>query len=174
MARLCFQSDWSIYGISRMITKEEALRVFEYRDGKLYWKISKQKILKGGEAGSLFQNGYRNVSYNGKHMYTHRIIFLMHHGYLPPRLDHINGNPLDNRIENLRECNQSQNMWNRAVNKNNTSGFKGVYKVGNKWLAKICTNYKSKYIGTFNTVEEAKEAVMKYRKEIHKEFARHE
>jgi len=157
-----------------MITQEQVLDAFVYRDGKVYWNLSKQRITKGNEAGSTLKNGYRHIYFNGKWIYTHRLVFLMHHGYLPERLDHVNGNPSDNRIENLRPATQSQNMWNRAISKNNTSGIKGVSKFKNKWKACVMKNYKLIYLGLYNTIEEAKKAVEDFRNKEHAEFARHE
>src|SRR5258708_31028872 len=59
-------------------------------------------------------------------------------------VDHINGNTLDNRKENLRICTKSQNGMNRGKQKNNTSGYKGVhfYKANKKWQAYISYNSK--------------------------------
>lgn len=80
------------------------------------------------------------------------------HRFLMPGakfVDHINGNPTDNRKENLRECTLSQNQGNRKLNENNTSGYKGVrwHKAAKKWQARI--NYKNAeiYLGLFKTAE---------------------
>jgi len=88
-------------------------------------------------------------------------------------IDHINGNPLDNRKSNLRICTHTENMRNRGANKNNTSGYKGVgwHKKGKKWGATIKHNYKSVYIGLYEDKEEAARAYDKKAKELHGEFA---
>ena len=74
-------------------------------------------------------------------------------------IDHKNGNKLDNRRENLRPCNQSQNTANAGIRKNNKAGYKGVtYDERNpnmKWIANLTKNYKHIYIGAFRTKEEA-------------------
>lgn len=157
-----------------MITQEEALYYFEYQNGKVYWKVGKKGARKKQEAGTLTPLGYRQVMCNGVFILVHRLVYLMHHGYLPKEIDHINGKRDDNRIENLRATTRSQNMWNRKLNKNNTSGIKGVTKLKDKWAARVCTNSKLKHIGVFDTIEEAKKAVEEYRTEHHKEYARHE
>lgn len=74
-------------------------------------------------------------------------------------VDHINGNPLDNRKCNLRICTQAQNVMNRKINKNNTSGYKGVYyhKKNKNWIAKIQLNREVIYLGAYETVEKAYE-----------------
>lgn|SRR3990167_2791366 len=68
--------------------------------------------------------------------------------------DHINGDGLDNRRKNLRECNYSQNGLNRAVG-NNTSGYKGVWASKGKFRAAIQINGKREYLGAFLTAIEA-------------------
>lgn len=76
----------------------------------------------------------------------------------PPKgfhVDHKNGNGLDNRKINLRICSRSQNMANRAMQKNNTSGFKGVYKKRKKWAAQVKLNKKYQYLGVFDSKSKA-------------------
>jgi hypothetical protein len=87
--------------------------------------------------------------------------------------DHINGNPLDNRKENLRICTAAENKQNRAAGKNNTSGFKGVsrHKRTNSWHARIGHNKKPIHIGCFEDKEEAARAYDRKAIELHGEFA---
>ena len=112
-----------------MITQEELKRHFEYReDGNLIWKIptNVRRTKIGDVVGTLDNsNGYIRVGIKTKRYWIHRLIFMYHHGYMPRYVDHINGNRSDNRIENLRECNSSQNSWNLKKVKN-TSGYKNV------------------------------------------------
>lgn len=88
-------------------------------------------------------------------------------------IDHINGNPFDNRKENLRLCTHSQNMYNRGKHKNNKSGFKGVYwdKNKKKWMTQICFNHKKIVCSSNSKIDAAKkynELAYKY----HGKFAR--
>jgi hypothetical protein len=90
-----------------------------------------------------------------------------------PRVaDHINGNPLDNRWVNLRICANPQNVCNRKLSKNNTSGFKGVVEAKNgRWVAQIAFQRKCHYLGTFSTPEEAHQAYREAAIRFHGEFA---
>lgn len=94
------------------------------------------------------------------------------HGFLmkPPKgthVDHINGDKLDNRRANLRVVSPSQNQANRhRLNKNNTSGVRGVTRRGSRWIAQIMVDRRALYLGTFATPEEAvlvrREAELQY------------
>ncbi len=160
-----------------MITQNRLHELFFYKDGWLYRKVSRGCAKQGTRVGSLLvdkQRRYR-CDVDGNGYYLHRLIFLYHHGYLPERIDHINGNPEDNRIENLREATQSQNMMNSKLYCTNTSGVKGVCydKVTKTWMAYVGINYKRVWLGRHKTFEEAKQAVLKAREKHHKEFAKH-
>lgn len=89
-------------------------------------------------------------------------------------VDHINGNKLDNRKENLRVCTQSQNSMNRRLFSKNSSGHKGVSwcKTKRKWQAQIMLNGKQKTIGRFHNIEDAILAYKKASQELFGEFAR--
>lgn len=158
-----------------MLTIAEINELWDEIEGKLYWKIDIGKMkLKGKEAGTIQQTGYRSIMYNRKHYAVHRIIFLKHMGYLPAEIDHINCIKIDNRIENLRESTRSQNQWNRGSYVNSITGVKGVYphKSG-KYSAEIKHEGKKHYLGLFKTVEEARNIVIKKREELQGEFVNH-
>ena len=89
-------------------------------------------------------------------------------------LDHINGNPLDNRRENLRFCTEAQNHYNRRLNKDNTSGFKGVWfrKTSKRWQAEIRVNGKKRRLGCFQSKEDAAKRYNEAAREHFGEFAR--
>lgn len=74
------------------------------------------------------------------------------------QVDHINGNSLDNRKSNLRKCSLRQNILNRKKPKNNTSGYKGVFKIKNRWKALIGVNKKRIYLGCFLNKKDAAKA----------------
>jgi len=165
----------------RDLTVDLLNHLFEYdkETGNLIWKIkpsSKGNRVKVGDiAGTVKSHGYLCVGINYNSYRAHRLIFLMHKGYLPKTIDHINGDRLDNRIENLRAVTASQNQHNRKTNANNTSGYKGVgwIKTKKKWRARITLEGKKIHLGYFDNVEEAAEVVRKAREELHGVFANH-
>lgn len=88
------------------------------------------------------------------------------------QVDHINGDSLDNRKENLRICTCAQNHFNTTRSKDNTSKFKGVFYEASrkKYRATISIGNKSKLIGRYNTAEEAYEKYCEYGKALRGEF----
>jgi hypothetical protein len=151
------------------ITQEKVNELFEYRDGLLFWKVRKKygPIQVGDRAGSMYN--YRQVQIGDKMFKAHRIIYLMFHGTLPEIVDHIDNDPNNNRIENLRACTRAENNRNTTIRKDNTSGVKGVHwcKRDKKWIVRVGT-----YLGYFDELSKATEAARHYRKVHHKEFAR--
>lgn len=97
----------------------------------------------------------------------HRLMFLIYYGYFPEMVDHIDGDPTNNRKSNLRAATQVQNARNRKINSNNSTGFKGVCKDKTRFAAFI----SGTFIGTFSTPEEAHAAYCAAAKELHGEFA---
>jgi hypothetical protein len=150
-----------------MVTQKLLQDVFSYQDGEL--------IRKGKVAGSINKRGYRCIYLDTKIYKAHRLIFLYHHGYLPEQVDHVDGNKLNNRIENLRAANNSVNMMNRGLMKNNTSGSKGVFwcKDYQKWRVAVRINKKLRSFGRFEDIELAELVAIEVRNKYHKEFANH-
>lgn len=160
-----------------MITKDYLHTLFEYKDGNLYWKERRGgKVVEGSKAGSYNPSGYFNVEINYVKYRLHRIIFMWHNGYLPKEVDHINGNKLDNRIENLRASTKSQNLRNSGIRKTNTSGYKNVHwrKDLKKWAVHLRAFGKSKHIGFFEDLELAGLVAEEARNKYHGEFAKHQ
>jgi hypothetical protein len=158
------------------ITKEILNFLFDYKNGELYWKFSlSSKSPKGTIAGTIKHDKYRRIGLNKKPYLAHRLIFMMHHGYLPEIVDHIDGNRLNNRIENLREATQSQNCQNQKIPTNNTSGYKNVRWNARKkkWFVNIRVNKKDIHIGYFADIELADLVAQEARNKYHGKFARH-
>ena len=104
-------------------------------------------------------------------------LFFMHWHIVERRkdmvVDHINGDPLDNRIVNLRVCTNQENIFNSKVSKNNTSGVHGVsfHKPTKMWRAYINLDRKQIHLGMFDNIEDAKESRLKAEMKYHKEFS---
>jgi hypothetical protein len=157
-----------------MISYEEAIEIFEYKDGILYWKKSPKKTKIGTPVGCKTHNGYLITHVNYQRYRVHHIVYLMHHKKFPSLIDHINGIRGDNRIENLREATINQNNQNRRATAH--SGIKGVYwhKQINRWVASICINKKNIHLGSFLNKDDAAHVAINARKKIHGDFARGE
>lgn len=128
-----------------MISQEELLELVEYKDGKLYWKVSRkgQKKSIEEELGFINNTGYKRVRIGRELYLIHRLVWLYHYGYFPENdLDHINRNRLDNRVENLREASRQCNVRNSCIRSDNKSGIKGVsFSITKgKWIAQIQAN----------------------------------
>lgn len=119
-----------------------------------------------GYAVKASQNGFKRIAVR-----MHREILQAPKNF---DIDHVNCNRLDNRRSNLRLATKSQNQSNRGAQKNSVSGYKGVSwnKQCKKWKAQIANNSKDKYLGLFNTSEEAAKAYDIAARELHGEFAK--
>ena len=157
------------------LTQEYLNYLFYYKDGNLYSKIDRYKTIlkKDTLIKCYFQSGYLRTCINYKTYRVHRLVYMMHYGYMPHQIDHINGIKDDNRIENLRAATGSQNQLNKKIQKNNTSGFKNVTFEENKWRVRVTVNGKLKSFGSFDDLELADLVAQEVRNKYHKEFARH-
>ena len=135
------------------VTAETLQSLFDYSNGNLIWKVNKGRSKKGTIAGSRDTKGYMQLKLNQKVYRLHRLIWLWHGKELPEQIDHIDRNPLNNKIENLRAATPSENQWNtdRACN-----GV-GFHKASNKWRARIKINNKEIYLGVFSDIEQARQ-----------------
>lgn len=100
---------------------------------------------------------------------AHRVAWAIYYGEWPSgELDHINGNPADNRIENLRMVTRTENARNASMHADNRSGFAGVSwnKRTRKWTATLGINKRRKYLGEYDTPEAAWEARKKAQVEL--------
>ncbi len=141
-----------------MVIPVEKLReLIELVDGKLYWLPRGIKnwdtCNAGKEAFTTNRSGYKAGQIFGKKYLAHRVIWALHYGEWPTKhLDHVDGNPLNNLIDNLRESSQQENMFNRRPSANKSSAFKGVswHKNSKKWRSYITVDDKHISLGYFN------------------------
>lgn len=161
-----------------MLTKEQVNFLFNYSDGKLFWKNkidprSQAKI--GSEAGTLVHQGYRQVSIGNKKHYLHRVIFLYHHGFLPETVDHIDNDTSNNSIENLRAATLSENLQNCSTRTHNKLGIKNVFFDGkaNKYRVYVRAYNKQMYIGSYGDIDLADLIAQEARSKYHGTFANH-
>lgn len=157
-----------------MITQQLVKELFDYDNGNLIRKKSIQsRSPQGSVAGCKAKYGY-HVSINYKKYKLHRIIWLWHFGFIPNEIDHIDGNPCNNKIENLRPASRNENMRNIKMPITNKSGYKGVSwsKAAKKWIANITVNNKKIYLGLFDCKIKAYESYCDASKKLHGQFSR--
>lgn len=139
---------------------------YEPETGKLFWRDCEglhngwRKKWVGKEA--FFgddKKGYKAGEIDHRRFFAHRVIWAIHYGAWPSGvIDHIDGNPKNNLIENLRDVSMAINMKNQKIKKTNTSGVCGVswHKQTSKWRARISIGKsKGKHLGLFDTFEDA-------------------
>lgn len=110
---------------------------------------------------SVGKKRYARASVNGRRVLIHRFLVGLNDGDTKT-VDHINGDSLDNRRENLRVCSPKENSWNRRVT-NALSGFHGVVKQHKKYIVKFRNNEELIYLGAFDS---AVQAAHEYNKKI--------
>lgn len=155
---------------------------FRYEDGSLWWKQRPEEHFKTGGKTSRSSLCHKwNARYAGKQAFTaiekrddgrpgyyvgrigdigykaHRIIYKMFHGTEPENIDHLNGNPLDNRIENLASATIQENARNMRRRTTSIGRVPGVRYREDKgrWAARIRVSYKEIFLGYFDTKEQA-------------------
>lgn len=124
---------------------------------------------KAGEVmGSVSHRGYMKIGVDMRRYYAHRLAWLYVFGEMPEVVDHINGNTLDNRISNLRNVSQAENLQNiRRPSRNNRSGFLGVSRKRKKWTAALSLNNRTIRLGIFETKEAAYAAYVNAKRLLH-------
>ena len=148
--------------------------ILECRDGILYHKVNRGKARAGNIAGQMAKH-YWTLRIQNRNYYIHRVVFFMANGWCPDYIDHINGNKIDNRIENLRPATNQQNGGNSPIRKNNSHGAKNLTfdKRSNFWYVKFWVNGVRRNLGCFKDKELAIEFAELARETIYGQFARH-
>lgn len=158
----------------QILTQDYLNTIFTYENGELYWNVDKGNNAKAGKLAGCIKR-YRLIRLNNRLYGAHVLIWAMHFGMPKTNIDHINMNELDNRIENLRLADKSQNGCNRPKQANNKSGFKNVswYKRYKKWKVALRANKKDITIGYFEDLELAALVAQEARDKYHCQYARH-
>lgn len=162
------------------LTAETVRAMFDYDPltGRLSYREDRRcgrgriSMKAGDEAGTQRPTGYRLVNIGGKPMLTHRLAWLHVHGEWPQHdIDHINGDPSDNRLANLRDVPHSVNQQNL---RRSTKGRKHGTLMGTawhagtrKWRALIAVNGRQKSLGYFATEEQAHQAYIAGKRRYH-------
>jgi hypothetical protein len=142
--------------------------------GDLVWKERRSLRVNAGDlAGFIRKSGYRFIKIDGRGFMAHRLAWALAHGRWPAEdIDHINGQPADNRLANLREASRSQNCANRTNRGVGKSGIKGIqwHKANQKWIVAV----GKKYVGSFSNIEDAQAAYRRVAEELYGQFTRHD
>lgn len=159
--------------IKEELTVERLRELLDYdaKTGEFTWRVSCRGTKAGDRAGTDSSQGRRHIIIGYARFKAHRLAWFYVYGAWPEKLiDHINGDPTDNRIENLREASVSENMHNqRCAHKHNRTGVLGVQwrPEKNKFRARITIDRKEIHLGHFDTVEDAQAAYLEAKRKYH-------
>lgn len=161
-------------------SQNDVQALFVYEAGVLKWKTREDcpkhwnGKFAGKAAGSPNSLGYFKIKQNGKFYRRSRIVWVFHHGSIPEgmQIDHINRNPSDDRIENLRLATGSENCRNMQ-SRGSQLGFRGVAKAPHwaRYQARISANGVLHHLGMFDTKEQAAAAYKNAADSLHGEFS---
>ena len=119
---------------------------------------------------AVTKEGYRRGVVRKVNLFAHRVAWAIYYGAWPlGEIDHINGQPADNRIHNLRDVDHKTNQRNLKIPRHNRSGFIGVKRVRGKWQARINVDGREHAVRGLETRLDAQKA----RKELEQKFGFH-
>jgi len=144
--------------------------------GDLIWiKLNKSHPRLLGKVAGCNRDGYRKIKIGGVAYSAHRVAWFIVTRKQPYLIDHINGDSLDNRFINLRECTQKENVRNRKIVDNKSGLPCGVRSLpSGKFRARVTCDGECHELGTFATKEEAGEVCKEARKVLFKQYVRSE
>lgn len=137
---------------------------YDPETGKLYWRECSARSKRwnaryaGTEARAEHNEGYIRVSVDGTRYLAHRLVWCVHYGEWPEgQIDHINHDRVDNRLENLRVVNNTENSRNASLSRRNTSGTVGVCWDARRerWVARIMVDRREVFLGYFKDYQSA-------------------
>lgn len=149
------------------LTAEYMRRAFDYDpEAGVLTRFYDGKVLKGIPVGG---DGRRLLEVLGRRHMVYRLCWLHYYGHWPNgSIDHINGDPTDNRIANLRDVTHEVNMQNRRKpSRTNKTGYLGVSPHQGKFVAGLSVDGRRRYLGIFDTPEAAHEAYLREKRKLH-------
>lgn len=143
--------------MSKVPNLEKLRNFIKYDNGVLINKYQRGKCKPDTILGTKDRGGYLVMQFDGKLYKVHHIVYYINTGVWPNMLDHIDGNRLNNSIENLRIADHTTNNRNQKIRKTNTFGTVGVsfYNNVKKWSAEIFDKGKKISLGWYNDKNEA-------------------
>ena len=153
-------------GLSAAQARE--LLAYDPETGILTWKVRRGRVLAGTEAGFL-KRRYVCTTVGYRVYRNHRLAWLIHYGEWPnDQVDHIDGDHSNNRIANLRQADCSVNNQNLRVSRtSNKLGVLGVCIERGKYRGAIEVCGRCRFLGRYDTIEEASNAYLKAKRELH-------
>jgi hypothetical protein len=150
-----FDDDYNKFKMIPYLNQKNLKKVVYYDGSELRWledgyqgRNKKDEVI-----GYIQSKGYRAVAIYGRKYLVHRLVWLYCYGEMPKNtIDHINGDKLDNRIENLRDVTNQENHKNMPQ-RSDRSIFPNVYKHRNRWIVRVGS--EKSYYGLFEDLEEA-------------------
>lgn len=159
--------------VRRIPTQQQLMDLLHYdpEAGVFTHKQTRGKGKEGEVAGGLNRYGYIDIRLMNRLFKAHQLAFLYMTGSFPEpplTVDHINGCRTDNRWCNLRLATQQEQTWNRTAHKNNKSGLMGAWpcKTTGRWQSLLTDGKSRKWLGRFDTAQEAHEAWIKMATEL--------
>jgi hypothetical protein len=142
---------------------------YDAETGQLSWLDPRKRALsRHGFAGYVIKGRYRGINIDRSRYFVHRLAWLYVHGEWPAgEIDHINGDPSDNRLANLRDVAHQTNGENQRVGRRGGLLGTAFHKHNGRWRALICVNYKTTTLGYFDTAEEAHARYLQAKREMH-------
>lgn len=151
-------------------SKEYLQTLFEYtEDGNLWWREYKSGRNMAKPSGNEGRSQrYKKVTIDGVRYYLHRVIYQFHFGDLDvtDEIDHIDRNGHNNRVNNLRKVTHTGNSLNRKIRGDSKTGYQGVQKVRNRYKTTLTIDGKRKFLGYFDTPEEASKCYQQAKQSI--------
>lgn len=141
--------------------------------GVFTWRMNSPRggwMRAGKVAGTPHSQGYVFIRFDCQYYFAHRLAWFWLHGCWPEfHIDHVDGNRANNAAQNLRDVTQTVNMQNiKRAPRNSSNGILGASPHGKSgFCARIRIQGKTRYLGTFGSAEEAHQAYLRAKRELH-------